>query len=77
MQKQSELLIGAPGVYNWKGIPLIYRDCEYEEPQSSKLIHARSTTLKFSDLNIGNAAETIEVGAFGYLGNIFSFELSL
>lgn len=58
-------------MYNWKGIPLIYRDSDYQEPHSNKLVRPRSIISEFSDLNIGNAATTTEVGAFGYLGTCF------
>lgn len=62
-------------MYNWKGIPLIYRDFGYEEPHSNKLVHTRSIVSELSDLNVGNAVETVEVAAFGYLGIAQIFKL--
>ncbi|XP_031332931.1 integrin alpha-PS3-like isoform X1 [Photinus pyralis] len=73
--QEAELLLGAPGVYNWDGTTLLYRDGPDSAPVASKLQILPNTFTKreigysdFSDLNIANAMTTTQTAAFGLFG---------
>ncbi|KAF5292281.1 hypothetical protein FQA39_LY03315 [Lamprigera yunnana] len=70
----SELVLGAPGVYNWDGTTLVFKDAPDTIPLASKL-QAQSRHKKrevgyteLADLNIANAITTTKIGAFSLFG---------
>ncbi|KAK5648902.1 hypothetical protein RI129_003794 [Pyrocoelia pectoralis] len=74
-RNEMELVLGAPGVYNWDGTTLLYRDGPDSAPVASKLQMLPSGFTKrdisysdFSDLNIANAMTTTQTASFGLFG---------
>ncbi|KAK4884517.1 hypothetical protein RN001_000788 [Aquatica leii] len=74
-KNQSELILGAPGVYNWDGTTLIYKDGPDNVPLPSKLtsgptgVSKRDTGfIDFANLNIADAIKTTQIGAFNLFG---------
>lgn len=67
----TELLLGAPGVYNWKGTTILYKDTYYKEPEASRIVFKKRQAediLEFGYLNIAGAHKTLETYAFSYTG---------
>lgn len=68
------MFIGAPGVFNWKGTTLIYRDktVNYDIPVANKYRVASSSEEDpvevLNDVNIANARISGDLLAFGLFG---------
>lgn len=76
-QNESELLLGAPGVYNWHGTVLIYRDGSAVGPQASRIVSPGRLLKRdinqgeFQFLNVAEASTTEHTKAFSLTGCVY------
>ncbi|GLV40522.1 scab [Carabus blaptoides fortunei] len=62
---KPELLLGAPGIFNWEGSPILYRD---SEPVPSEPTKRSIDPTHFSDLNMPDMSQITELHSFAYFG---------
>lgn len=69
-KNESELLIGAPGVYNWCGTTILYKNAHDQTPEASKIVRKPryAEQLEFADLNVASAIRTSQTYAFSLTG---------
>ncbi|RZC18411.1 hypothetical protein BDFB_003735, partial [Asbolus verrucosus] len=67
---EKQLLLGAPGVYNWDGTSILYEDVEESTPVASRLkINKRHASAnEFASKNIANTIKTTQTLAYDLLG---------
>ncbi|KAJ3642672.1 hypothetical protein Zmor_025433 [Zophobas morio] len=71
--KEKEMILGAPGVYNWDGTTILYKDNVETSPIASRLQNAGKSRRfadpsEFSYKNIASAIETKQTLAYDLLG---------
>ncbi|XP_057670200.1 integrin alpha-PS4-like isoform X2 [Diorhabda carinulata] len=70
-ERENELILGAPGIYNWGGTPFRVTDYTYNIPDSSRrkrIIKKRGgqNTEIFKTVEIPYAGQNVAFGLFGY-----------
>ncbi|XP_044263954.1 integrin alpha-PS3-like isoform X2 [Tribolium madens] len=69
--KEKHLVLGAPGVFNWDGTSILYKDSDHQSPVASRLQNKKQRYAdidEFSTLNVANAMLTSQTVAYDLLG---------
>lgn len=71
------MFIGAPGVYNWKGTTMVYKDAKNNISPSKYTQYSKEQTLDedaaaiFNHFDIANPTATKDINVFSYYGEYY------